>query len=644
MSWFRGPNIVTNGLILNFDPANINSYRGESTINLESVVNISTWSTNYAGVTSGNTINLSGYNPFISYNLLPTAVNNMHRTLYSQGGFLSLNTMYTVSLYAKSNGYNFLSFGITDNSNYQTQTVFDLNLGVVTQNVSNNGGSIISSGMIYMGNGWYRCYLTISLSTYVVNNYFLILVRNDGVSTPWIAWLADGTSGVLISSPQIEQKSYATPFVNGTRGSTVVTGGGLIDLSGYGNSGTISGSTYVNEYMGGLFQNGLTNYIGTNALTPVNNTAFYTVEMWIKSKIPDPSYCILFRSGYYYFYLYNNSTTPDHSIYFVNRDTGFTWRSAYYNYATHNIPTQIVGVRDDTNLKLYVNGLLKNTFTYPTLGISNTNWTFGGNGGTESFSGNTYVSKVYNRALSDAEVLQNYNALKSRFEEKVIIDSLMLYLDAGKTNSFPISQGGGTGATWYDLTGRGNNGTILYGGYNYLNGGSIVLNGSSSYVNCGTNVDISNLGAMTVSVILNFNNVSNRQFIIGKCTSDGSSVNEFLVDLTSSTTIRFFSGSGNTWVPFTYVFSSGSTYDITFVRGGLTFRDISMYINGIYISGGTSSNSPLSSSTMKLSVGRGGDYDGLYFNGKIYNVRIYSRSLLASEILQNYNALKGRFN
>lgn len=32
-----------------------------------------------------------------------------------------------------------------------------------------------------------------------------------------------------------------------------------------------------------------------------------------------------------------------------------------------------------------------------------------------------------------------------------------------------------------------------------------------------------------------------------------------------------------------------------------------------------------------------------YFNGIIYNTKLYNRSLSANEILQNYNALKGRF-
>jgi hypothetical protein len=35
---------------------------------------------------------------------------------------------------------------------------------------------------------------------------------------------------------------------------------------------------------------------------------------------------------------------------------------------------------------------------------------------------------------------------------------------------------------------------------------------------------------------------------------------------------------------------------------------------------------------------------GQYFSGSIANVGIYNRAISATEILQNYNTLKGRFN
>jgi hypothetical protein len=83
-----------------------------------------------------------------------------------------------------------------------------------------------------------------------------------------------------------------------------------------------------------------------------------------------------------------------------------------------------VAVRSGNNLSIYINGVLKGT-------TSNIN-TSGGSGGTtntirmgmanpsnEDFSwhtnANVAAARMYNRALTAAEITQNYNALKSRY-------------------------------------------------------------------------------------------------------------------------------------------------------------------------------------------------------------------------------------
>ena len=49
----------------------------------------------------------------------------------------------------------------------------------------------------------------------------------------------------------------------------------------------------------------------------------------------------------------------------------------------------------------------------------------------------------------------------------IVTSGLVLNLDAGNTASYP-----GTGTTWTDLSGNGNNGTLVNGvGYNFANGG-----------------------------------------------------------------------------------------------------------------------------------------------------------------------------
>ena len=60
----------------------------------------------------------------------------------------------------------------------------------------------------------------------------------------------------------------------------------------------------------------------------------------------------------------------------------------------------------------------------------------------------------------------------------IVTDGLVLNLDAGNPQSYP-----GSGTTWTDLSGNGNNGTLLNGvGYDSDNGGSLVFDGSNDYV------------------------------------------------------------------------------------------------------------------------------------------------------------------
>ena len=69
------------------------------------------------------------------------------------------------------------------------------------------------------------------------------------------------------------------------------------------------------------------------------------------------------------------------------------------------------------SIKIYVNGVLEGTTTtnYTSLRTSTSGWVIGSVSTSLFTSGNNAVAQVYNRALSDAEIMTNYNAVKSRF-------------------------------------------------------------------------------------------------------------------------------------------------------------------------------------------------------------------------------------
>ena len=78
-----------------------------------------------------------------------------------------------------------------------------------------------------------------------------------------------------------------------------------------------------------------------------------------------------------------------------------------------------VATYDGTDSKIYVDGILETTNTVASSwGTSSMNLSIGSHGTsapTEFFDGNISQPRIYNRALSQSEITQNYNAMKSRY-------------------------------------------------------------------------------------------------------------------------------------------------------------------------------------------------------------------------------------
>ena len=95
-----------------------------------------------------------------------------------------------------------------------------------------------------------------------------------------------------------------------------------------------------------------------------------------------------------------------------------------YHNGTVNVPlnswSHVVGIRDlqNNSIKMYVNGILDREITSITGNIrsNSTPVTIGSySGSSYEYTGRIANTKIYNRALTAAEIQQNYNALKGRF-------------------------------------------------------------------------------------------------------------------------------------------------------------------------------------------------------------------------------------
>jgi hypothetical protein len=219
----------------------------------------------------------------------------------------------------------------------------------------------------------------------------------------------------------------------------------------------------------------------------------------------------------------------------------------------------------------------------------------------------------------------------------IITDGLVLHLDAGNTSSYP-----GTGTIWNDLTGNGNNGTLT-NGVTYLtdNGGIMSFDGINDYVNLGTPNDLNFGDNITISVWHKLITPSSLDVLFGNGSGSGG---RGILSYNATTSKYSWYQNGSDYSPKStdLTYSNNVWRNVTITRElGVGNWLIKFYVDGVLDSSKTTTTTiGVNSST---SIGKFGGFNGHYFKGQISNVIFYNRSIIDSEVLQNYNATKGRF-
>ena len=215
------------------------------------------------------------------------------------------------------------------------------------------------------------------------------------------------------------------------------------------------------------------------------------------------------------------------------------------------------------------------------------------------------------------------------YNPKVITDGLVLALDAGNPKSYP-----GSGATWTDLSGLGNNGTLVNGvGYNSANGGSLSFDGVDDYVS--TSYLMGTVSQQTISCWISKTN-SQYSFILASSASKYYGLEIYptaiYVNIESGYGQANYNVNGYQNIVFTYDgFQTGNS------------NRLKLYLNGVLQTLGFIGTIPSSVSTLPtLDIGKR-SWVTRYSEGNIAQVSIYNKALTPQEIQQNYNALKGRF-
>ena len=214
---------------------------------------------------------------------------------------------------------------------------------------------------------------------------------------------------------------------------------------------------------------------------------------------------------------------------------------------------------------------------------------------------------------------------------KIVTDGLVLVLDAGNVKSYVSGS-----TTWFDKSGNGNNGTLINGPtFSSANGGSIVFDGVDDYVSSNVSSSIQeNVGTCCCWVKTSTPGSGFRGIIVkqqgwGLFVVDGIfSTYNWGNSTTISTGINIATGVWN-YVAMSFTNISGTPSN-----------NASLYLNGSLVLITTiQKTTPVS--TVTLASGSPGGSQ--FLNGNIAATQLYNRALSASEIQQNFNALRGRF-
>ncbi len=381
MATSYSPKIITDGLVFMYDTDDGKSYKGEPT------TNVNTFTLSDSG-TDGSGQSSVGTRTVITDNhvRIVDVASNTRQTHLITG--LTASTTYTVSImYKKLAGTPTFRFQIQDysGSSYLRTIKFT--------NTSEIG--------IEDKEGWQLASWTFTLGSDA--NAVRIWYQDGADYTTY-------THSFELQNPQLEAKSHATPYVDGTRSATQ----GLLDRTG---TSTIDLSNASFDSNAQMTFDGTDDYAEVADQNSLDLTTAMSFEFVVK---PDSSqsnpYPRLIDKSVYLLHL--TSTSP-FGIYQNIYISGGLRQTGISSVVTAGNWTHIVCTYDGQYGKIYVDAELVKTRDFGSVLSCNTNSSslrIAGDGTTNRpLNGEMPISKIYNKALTASEVLQNYNATKGRF-------------------------------------------------------------------------------------------------------------------------------------------------------------------------------------------------------------------------------------
>ena len=466
-----------------------------------------------------------------------------------------------------------------------------------------------------------------------------------------VAWLEGQGKYFIVNQnyPEIVTSGCVLNLDAGMTGSYPNVGTSWYDISGTLNNGSlVNGPTWINSGITSTVTfDGANDYVSAGNSESIRflGNSTYTLSVLTKINrvvgaypgwINKESTFNGFRDGYNLIYTIEGQPTNSIFIFTERFAQGVQTAVGYLIDRTSNLNKwlKIDSVYDGLNLNIYHNGVLMSTGVSSGL-TTNTSKTLDIGLRTNNYNACDISSvNIYNRVLSQSEILQNY------YKGKIVTDGLILALDAGNLVSY-----GGVGNTCYDLTTTGVTATLTNGvKWSPYSGGTFSFDGSDDRIDI-PNSERVRPSAFTATVWVNCNVADGNQKTIFSSYYQVP-VAGFAFQLYAGSggnnRVRFFVGNNSTYQDYTgslnVPINTWSHISVSY-DGTSTMR---IYVNGVADTTASWSGGCVYNTTSNL-VQIGSVINSGYFPGSISNLQLYNRALTQQEIQQNFNTYRRRY-
>jgi hypothetical protein len=227
----------------------------------------------------------------------------------------------------------------------------------------------------------------------------------------------------LVHHPNVVSDGLIGCWDAGNRKSYPGTGTTWTDLGGSSNGSFVNiaptSLTFDSAHGGSIVFDGTDDYVlatDFQDVSPVSGTNSYTFGIWVYfNSVEATTFLSQYISASNRWSFWVNAADD---IYFADRGSGGDVQSTGYGYTFTTTQWYYLTVlKDGSTLKIYIDGSLADSESFnPNNPARSAGLLFGTDTDNyDTLDGKIALVHAYNKALTDAEVLQNYHATKGRF-------------------------------------------------------------------------------------------------------------------------------------------------------------------------------------------------------------------------------------